>query len=201
MAGDTPWLRCGSSSGGRSVSANVAGLPSVRQHAERPNERRTTTRTACAEASEPREQAGSKPGPSLASTSDAEPPTGIAKTADVRTEDQVGDVRFFDCARGVMSDARKILGLEKLPVDTSIQPHLGPPPTSPRTSSAKLVEVARTPAPGRPRRHAPLAMNRNSIDPIVYANARLAGRRLAPSTRKVAGVVAEHLILRAGPSA
>ena len=100
-----------------------------------------------------------------------------------------------------MSDARKILGLEKLTVDTSIQPHLGPPPTSPRTSSAKLVEVARTPAPGRRRRHAPLTMNRNSIDPIVYVNARLAGRRLAPSTRKVAGVVAEHLILRAGPSA
>jgi len=48
-------LRCGSSSGARSVSANSARFAAVRPHAERPNERRTTTRTASARASEPRE--------------------------------------------------------------------------------------------------------------------------------------------------
>jgi hypothetical protein len=41
-------------------------------------------------------------------------------------------------------------------------------------------------------------MNSNSIDPIAFVDACLAGRRLAPSTRKVAGVVASHLVLRAG---
>ena len=52
-------MRCGSSSGARSVSANAAVFPGVRPHAERPNERRTTTRTACARASE----RGSEPEP------------------------------------------------------------------------------------------------------------------------------------------
>jgi hypothetical protein len=73
------------------------------------------------------------------------------------------------------------------------RPHRGRVPPS----SSRLLEHKRQAGHGV----APLTMNRNSIDPIAYVNARLAGRRLAPSTRKVAGVVAEHLILRAGPSA
>ena len=51
-------FRCRPSSGARSVSANGARFAGVRPHAERPNERRTTTRTASAPASEPRERAG-----------------------------------------------------------------------------------------------------------------------------------------------
>ena len=46
-------MRCGPSSDARSVSANGARFAGVRPHAERPNERRTTTRTASAAASEP----------------------------------------------------------------------------------------------------------------------------------------------------
>lgn len=42
---------------------------------------------------------------------------GLARTAEVRTEEHRGDARFLDVARGAMSDMRRLLGLERVTVE------------------------------------------------------------------------------------
>jgi predicted DNA-binding protein (UPF0251 family) len=46
---------------------------------------------------------------------------GTMKLAEVRTEEQRGDPRFLDVARGAMADVRRLLGLERVTVEHTHQ--------------------------------------------------------------------------------